>query len=178
MNLLRSELDYFSNLITFIKYSRKFSPNYKKLNKTALKGYWAAISFFPWLIFVKKTNVWHFQGGVFAFPSPEWDSVTSEAKNLIRQMLTVDPEKRISPEMALKHPWICQRDRVAGSAHRQGTVVSLKKFNARRKLKGAILSTILTSSFMPVKMKLNLKRPSPGTINSYPEFKLYFKFYI
>merc|ERR1712050_527281 len=46
---------------------------------------------------------------------------------------------------ALKHPWICQRERVASMVHRQETVDCLKKFNARRKLKGAILTTMLVS---------------------------------
>ena len=41
------------------------------------------------------------------YPSPEWDTVTPEAKNLINQMLTVNPAKRITAAEALKHPWIC-----------------------------------------------------------------------
>ncbi|KRX96004.1 Calcium/calmodulin-dependent protein kinase type II alpha chain [Trichinella pseudospiralis] len=69
------------------------------------------------------------------YPSPEWDTVTPEAKNLINCMLTVNPRKRITADQALKHPWICQRERVAALVHRQDTVDCLKKFNARRKLK-------------------------------------------
>lgn len=41
------------------------------------------------------------------FPSPEWDTVTPEAKNLINQMLTINPAKRITAHEALKHPWVC-----------------------------------------------------------------------
>lgn len=41
------------------------------------------------------------------YPTPEWDTVTPEAKNLINQMLTVNPSKRITASDALKHPWIC-----------------------------------------------------------------------
>lgn len=79
------------------------------------------------------------------YPSPEWDTVTPEAKNLIDSMLTVNPLKRITASGALKHPWICQRERVASTLHRQETVECLKKFNARRKLKGAILTTMLAT---------------------------------
>lgn len=43
----------------------------------------------------------------FQYPSPEWDTVTPEAKNLINSMLTVNPAKRITATEALKHPWIC-----------------------------------------------------------------------
>ncbi|XP_064215798.1 calcium/calmodulin-dependent protein kinase type II alpha chain isoform X9 [Tribolium castaneum] len=85
------------------------------------------------------------KAGAYDYPSPEWDTVTPEAKNLINQMLTVNPGKRITASEALKHPWICQRERVASVVHRQETVDCLKKFNARRKLKGAILTTMLAT---------------------------------
>ncbi|XP_073985849.1 calcium/calmodulin-dependent protein kinase II isoform X8 [Rhodnius prolixus] len=85
------------------------------------------------------------KAGAYDYPSPEWDTVTPEAKNLINQMLTVNPSKRITASDALKHPWICQRERVASVVHRQETVDCLKKFNARRKLKGAILTTMLAT---------------------------------
>ncbi|XP_076264380.1 calcium/calmodulin-dependent protein kinase II isoform X3 [Rhynchophorus ferrugineus] len=85
------------------------------------------------------------KAGAYDYPSPEWDTVTPEAKNLINQMLTVNPVKRITAADALKHPWICQRERVASVVHRQETVDCLKKFNARRKLKGAILTTMLAT---------------------------------
>ncbi|XP_046419854.1 calcium/calmodulin-dependent protein kinase II isoform X1 [Neodiprion pinetum] len=85
------------------------------------------------------------KAGAYDYPSPEWDTVTTEAKNLINQMLTVNPTKRITASEALKHPWICQRERVASVVHRQETVDCLKKFNARRKLKGAILTTMLAT---------------------------------
>ncbi|XP_046753292.1 calcium/calmodulin-dependent protein kinase type II alpha chain isoform X11 [Diprion similis] len=85
------------------------------------------------------------KAGAYDYPSPEWDTVTTEAKNLINQMLTVNPSKRITASEALKHPWICQRERVASVVHRQETVDCLKKFNARRKLKGAILTTMLAT---------------------------------
>uniref|UniRef100_A0A8C2L4M2 calcium/calmodulin-dependent protein kinase n=1 Tax=Cyprinus carpio TaxID=7962 RepID=A0A8C2L4M2_CYPCA len=85
------------------------------------------------------------KAGAYDFPSPEWDTVTAEAKNLINQMLTINPAKRITAEQALKHPWVCQRSTVASMMHRQETVECLRKFNARRKLKGAILTTMLVS---------------------------------
>uniref|UniRef100_A0A8V5HDI8 calcium/calmodulin-dependent protein kinase n=1 Tax=Melopsittacus undulatus TaxID=13146 RepID=A0A8V5HDI8_MELUD len=82
------------------------------------------------------------KAGAYDFPSPEWDTVTPEAKNLINQMLTINPAKRITAHEALKHPWVCQRSTVASMMHRQETVECLKKFNARRKLK---LRSVLSS---------------------------------
>ncbi|ELW64327.1 Calcium/calmodulin-dependent protein kinase type II subunit alpha [Tupaia chinensis] len=85
------------------------------------------------------------KAGAYDFPSPEWDTVTPEAKDLINKMLTINPSKRITAAEALKHPWISHRSTVASCMHRQETVDCLKKFNARRKLKGAILTTMLAT---------------------------------
>ncbi|TSY69808.1 Lipase member H [Bagarius yarrelli] len=46
------------------------------------------------------------KAGAYDFPSPEWDTVTPEAKDLINKMLTINPAKRITAAEALKHPWI------------------------------------------------------------------------
>ncbi|XP_045036194.1 calcium/calmodulin-dependent protein kinase type II subunit gamma isoform X2 [Daphnia magna] len=97
------------------------------------------------------------KAGAYDYPSPEWDTVTPEAKNLINQMLTVNPAKRITAAEALKHPWICQRERVASVVHRQETVDCLKKFNARRKLKGAILTTMLATRNFSSRSIINKK---------------------
>ncbi|XP_028653806.1 calcium/calmodulin-dependent protein kinase type II subunit beta isoform X34 [Erpetoichthys calabaricus] len=107
------------------------------------------------------------KAGAYDFPSPEWDTVTPEAKNLINQMLTINPAKRITAQEALKHPWVCQRSTVASMMHRQETVECLKKFNARRKLKGAILTTMLaTRNFSAAKSLLNKKADVKPQTNS------------
>ncbi|CAB1429017.1 unnamed protein product [Pleuronectes platessa] len=97
------------------------------------------------------------KAGAYDFPSPEWDTVTPEAKDLINKMLTINPAKRVTATDALKHPWICQRSTVASMMHRQETVECLKKFNARRKLKGAILTTMLATRNFSAKSLLNKK---------------------
>lgn len=38
-----------------------------------------------------------------------WKSVSKEAKDLIKKLLTYDPAERISAEQALRHPWIADR---------------------------------------------------------------------
>ncbi|XP_026076192.1 calcium/calmodulin-dependent protein kinase type II subunit beta-like isoform X12 [Carassius auratus] len=106
------------------------------------------------------------KAGAYDFPSPEWDTVTPEAKNLINQMLTINPAKRITAQEALKHPWVCQRSTVASMMHRQETVECLKKFNARRKLKGAILTTMLVSRNFSAKSLLNRKADVKPQSNS------------
>lgn len=48
--------------------------------------------------------------GRFDYPSPYWDSVGDPALDLIDRMLTVDPEKRITVDGCLQHPWTTGRD--------------------------------------------------------------------
>ena len=33
------------------------------------------------------------------FPADEWDHVSAEAKDLVRSLLTVDPSRRITPQV-------------------------------------------------------------------------------
>ena len=40
------------------------------------------------------------------YPSPEWDSVTTSAKELINALLMQSQDNRLTAEDALKHPWI------------------------------------------------------------------------
>ena len=48
--------------------------------------------------------------GHFDYPSPYWDSVGDPALDLIDRMLTVDPDKRISIDGCLEHPWTTGRE--------------------------------------------------------------------
>uniref|UniRef100_A0A8C1PJX0 Checkpoint kinase 2 n=1 Tax=Cyprinus carpio TaxID=7962 RepID=A0A8C1PJX0_CYPCA len=45
-------------------------------------------------------------GGHYRFIQSQWKKVSNEAKDLIRKLLVVDPEKRLSVEEALTHPWL------------------------------------------------------------------------
>uniref|UniRef100_A0A3B3DAT4 Doublecortin like kinase 3 n=1 Tax=Oryzias melastigma TaxID=30732 RepID=A0A3B3DAT4_ORYME len=40
------------------------------------------------------------------FPSPYWDSISEEAKNLVRCLIEVDPTLRLTSEQTLQHPWV------------------------------------------------------------------------
>jgi calcium/calmodulin-dependent protein kinase I len=44
--------------------------------------------------------------GRYEFPSPFWDTISEDAKDLIRKLLVVDPEKRLSAQEILNHPWL------------------------------------------------------------------------
>lgn len=36
----------------------------------------------------------------------QWEQISDSAKDLVKQMLVVDPNNRITVEEALNHPWI------------------------------------------------------------------------
>ena len=44
--------------------------------------------------------------GAFSFPSPYWDKISDDAKDLIRGLLQKDPLRRLTAEQASKHRWI------------------------------------------------------------------------
>ena len=44
--------------------------------------------------------------GDYTLDEPEWHAVSDKAKDLVNQLLKVNPEQRISALDALNHPWI------------------------------------------------------------------------
>ncbi|KAM6985775.1 peripheral plasma membrane protein CASK isoform 13-T13 [Aplochiton taeniatus] len=77
----------------------------------------------------------------------QWSHISESAKDLVRRMLMLDPAERITVYEALNHPWLKERDRYAYKIHLPDTVEQLRKFNARRKLKGAVLAAVSSHKF-------------------------------
>ncbi|XP_055638953.1 peripheral plasma membrane protein CASK isoform X13 [Toxorhynchites rutilus septentrionalis] len=67
----------------------------------------------------------------------EWKQVSSTAKDLVLKMLSPNPINRPSISEILEHPWMRDRDKLQRN-HLGETVEELKRYNARRKLKGAV----------------------------------------
>ena len=44
--------------------------------------------------------------GLYTFPDAFWSEVSEPAKNLIRQMMCVDPNTRLTMTGVLEHPWL------------------------------------------------------------------------
>ncbi|XP_064639323.1 peripheral plasma membrane protein CASK-like isoform X10 [Lineus longissimus] len=76
----------------------------------------------------------------------QWDYISDDAKDLVHRMLEKDPDRRITVEEALQHKWVKEKSRVA-KLHLHETVEEMKKFNARRKLKGAVLAAVSSSKW-------------------------------
>ncbi|XP_056634548.1 peripheral plasma membrane protein CASK isoform X2 [Diorhabda sublineata] len=80
--------------------------------------------------------------------SPNWQLISDSAKNLVQQMLAVDPKQRVTIQEVLNHKWLRDRDKGL-KIHLSETVEELKKFNSRRKLKSYILSAVNSSKWYP-----------------------------
>ena len=48
------------------------------------------------------------QEGKCKFPSPEWDTVSDDAKKFVKSLLQVNPNKRPSARESLQYKWIKQ----------------------------------------------------------------------
>lgn len=44
--------------------------------------------------------------GQYDFPAPEWSNVSTEAKNLIKDMLCTDPAQRLQIDEVMRNKWI------------------------------------------------------------------------
>ncbi|XP_043105395.1 peripheral plasma membrane protein CASK-like isoform X6 [Puntigrus tetrazona] len=85
--------------------------------------------------------------GKYKMNPRQWGQISESAKDLVRRMLMLDPAERITVYEALNHPWLKERDRYSYKIHLPETVEQLRKFNARRKLKGAVLAAVSSHKF-------------------------------
>ncbi|PFH36004.1 calcium-dependent protein kinase CDPK2A [Besnoitia besnoiti] len=83
------------------------------------------------------------KAGVFSFSGPEWKRVSEEAKDLICQLIKINPQERFTTEQALQHPWVTTLARNSQNVALPTTLMSnLKAFRAQNKLKKAALTVI------------------------------------
>ncbi|XP_051569009.1 peripheral plasma membrane protein CASK-like isoform X5 [Myxocyprinus asiaticus] len=85
--------------------------------------------------------------GKYKMNPRQWAQISESAKDLVRRMLMLDPAERITVYESLNHPWLKERDRYSYKIHLPETVEQLRKFNARRKLKGAVLAAVSSHKF-------------------------------
>lgn len=54
----------------------------------------------------KRTTVDHVKTGSYNMELRAFKTVSDEAKDLIKKLLVMDPEDRLTPEQALDHIWL------------------------------------------------------------------------
>eukprot|EP01063_Lacrimia_lanifica_P010949 TRINITY_DN1770_c0_g3_i1.p1 TRINITY_DN1770_c0_g3~~TRINITY_DN1770_c0_g3_i1.p1 ORF type:complete len:530 (+),score=174.90 TRINITY_DN1770_c0_g3_i1:77-1591(+) len=65
-----------------------------------------------------------------------WDAVSHEAKDLVRKMLVVDPDRRLTAQQALGHPWF--RSNSVPDDHLNSSLEEMNEFSAKSRLRGAV----------------------------------------
>lgn len=90
--------------------------------------------------------------GDYKFLKPWWDEISDEAKDLVSHLLCTDPEVRYTPKQVFEHPWMKGHapDKALDMAQEE-----LRKFNAKRRWKSAILTVVATNRF---KTMLDMKK--------------------
>lgn len=78
------------------------------------------------------------RAGDYEFHNEHWGLISVEAKQLITRMLTIDPKVRFTANDALNSSWMAIDDRSKSISSRNlnSTIKGIRKFNAKRKLKG------------------------------------------
>ncbi|KAI6652087.1 calcium/calmodulin-dependent protein kinase type II delta chain isoform X16 [Oopsacas minuta] len=99
--------------------------------------------------------------GKYEFHSPEWDTVTPKARDIIQSMLTMDQDNRPTASSLLTHPWVRERMNIAGTENREETIGALRRFIAKRKLKNTVQSimTINRGSIDGIGQRLDSSKP-------------------
>merc|ERR1711997_1124301 len=72
----------------------------------------------------------------YDMPSPYWDNISNNAKDLVRKLLQPDPKKRMTAVMTLEHPW-CKggaSDKDLGDSMK----MNMKRFQYIRKLRRGV----------------------------------------
>lgn len=75
---------------------------------------------------------------------PEFKYVSREAIDLLKKMMTYDPERRVSAEDALKHQWISKKAyEEVDSEVTLNALKNLKNFNIEKKLQQATITYLV-----------------------------------
>ncbi len=102
------------------------------------------------------------KNGVYDFPAPYWDDVSAQAIDLVSNLLTVDPGKRMTYQQLMQHEWVRSNASQRKSVHLGGAITQLKRFNARRKFRAGVDMAIGVSRLV--------KGRSTGKSRSKPKF--------
>jgi len=77
----------------------------------------------------------------FSFPSPAWDNISNDVKDLISNMLT-DPSKRYSAQEVLSHTWVTNNAPNSKDCVLQLNTDNLKRYQHINKFQKAVLTFI------------------------------------
>ncbi len=85
--------------------------------------------------------------GIYEFHPDYWNHISPDAKDLIRNLLVVNPQKRFTALHALNHKWLCTEDERLSTINLDLNLKALKRFNAKRKFRAGIKAIIAANRF-------------------------------
>lgn len=83
--------------------------------------------------------------GRYYFHEEYWSNTSPEAIDLIKRMLCVNQKERWSAARLLQHPWILDSDEKLAQKSLTDSIQTMRKFNARRRLRAAADAIILAN---------------------------------
>jgi len=97
--------------------------------------------------------------GDYEFHKEYWGSTSQEVQQFIRSLLTVNPRQRLTAKQALEDPWVIKDSDLLETKDLGSNLEKLKRFNAIRKLRQAILTLMATNKMTSLgyKFRQNLK---------------------
>lgn len=96
--------------------------------------------------------------GKYEFDDDVWDSVSEHAKNLIQGLLITDPDKRLTAKQALASRWFRDRGDMLAKHNLAASSRRLKTFNARMKLRSAMIAVNWASQASIMMRRLSSQR--------------------
>uniref|UniRef100_A0A6U3VKJ7 Protein kinase domain-containing protein n=1 Tax=Ditylum brightwellii TaxID=49249 RepID=A0A6U3VKJ7_9STRA len=98
--------------------------------------------------------------GTYEFGEEAWGDVSEDAKDLVRGLLVTDPAKRLTATEAMNSKWVMSRAHLLERNKLMHTSQRLKTFNARMKLRSAMIAVNWVSSarLLTRQMTTNMKK--------------------
>ena len=90
--------------------------------------------------------------GQYEFHEEYWGQVSNDAKDLIRNLLCVNPDERYNSTMALGNKWIGADAKKLANQDLGTNLAQFKKFNAKRKFKAAVSTVMATNKLTSLGM--------------------------
>jgi len=87
--------------------------------------------------------------GQYSFPDPFWEKVSPEAKDCVKKLLVVDPEKRLTATQLLKHPWVTNTSSASPrnmAEESTGFRVNLRRTMLMKKLRNGVQMVIFLNT--------------------------------
>jgi len=153
---------YMSPELVILRHGEKEKPGYGKPVDCWAIGvilYILLSGIHPFQLDDEEEMLENIEKGEWEWIGDQWDDVSEDAKDLIKRLIDPNPETRYTIDQALAHPWISGSN--VGSKSLNAIKDNMRKFQARKKLKGAIFSIIATN-----RLKRSLENLKNGITDS------------